>query len=157
MHGLGPYSPVRVVDTLTVARRIFGFSSNKLAWLSKHLTTTPKSEHKKFPGFELWTECLKDNPKAWAEMQKYNKQDVVACEQLYLKLRPWIKDHPNQAAYNSSGRQRCPKCASGKLQSRGFSVTQNGRYRRLHCQGCGGWSRGKDNLIDTAGRKELLV
>src|ERR1700761_5055614 len=78
IHGYGPYSPVRTVDTLRVARKHFGYTSNKLAWLSKYLTPTKKSEHKKFPGMELWLECLKDNPKAWQEMRKYNIQDIVA-------------------------------------------------------------------------------
>src|SRR6478736_5558524 len=32
MHGMKPYSPVRVVDTLKAAKKHFAFSSNKLAW-----------------------------------------------------------------------------------------------------------------------------
>lgn len=155
-HGFGPYSPIRVVDTLSVARKHFGFTSNKLAWMSKHLTDEKKSEHKKFPGFELWLECLKDNPKAWAEMRKYNIQDVIATEQLYLKQRPWISGHPNVAAYNYSEGPQCPKCSSYKLQARGFTVTQQGKYQRLHCQGCGGWSRAKTNLLTADKRKSLM-
>lgn len=156
MHGYGPYSPIRVVDTLSVAKKHFGFTSNKLAWLSKHLTNTKKSEHKKFPGFELWTECLKDNPAAWREMRKYNIQDVVATEQLYLRQRPWITSHPNQGAYTQAP-HACPKCGSTSQQKRGESVTQQGRYQRYQCTACGGWSRGKHLLLTQNVRKSLLV
>ena len=157
IHGFGPYSPIRVIDTLSVAKKHFGFTSNKLAWMSKYLTETKKSEHKKYPGFELWLECLKDNPKAWGEMRKYNIQDVVATEQLYLKQRPWISNHPNAATFNYSEAPQCPKCSSPRLQARGFSVLQAGKYQRFQCQECGGWSRGKDSLHTTDKRKSLQV
>lgn len=153
MAGQGPYSPVRVIDTLRAAKQHFKFTSNKLAWLSKHLTDAPKSLHNKYPGFELWSECLLDNPTAWAEMKKYNKQDVIATEKLYLKLRPWITQHPNLATYSMREDLTCPKCDSPELQARGYTVTQSGKYQRLHCQKCGGWSRSKTNLIPANTRK----
>lgn len=156
-HGYAPPAPFRVVDTLVVAKKHFAFTSQKLAWTSKHLTDSPKSEHKKFPGFELWTECLKDNPKAWAEMKKYNKQDVVATEKVYLKMRPWIDNHPNISAYAPSNEPICPKCGSAHLQARGFATTQQVRYPRYQCQNCGGWSRGKDMLIPLNIRRKQLV
>jgi uncharacterized protein YprB with RNaseH-like and TPR domain len=140
MYGMRPYSPVRVIDTMLSARRHFGFTSNRLAWLSKHLTDTPKSTHKQFPGFELWLECLKDSPKAWREMRKYNAQDVIATEALYLRLRPWIEGHPNVVTYSDSEEIACPKCGSTELISNGLRTNQTGRYRRFQCQGCGGWA-----------------
>lgn len=143
MHGFAPYKPVRVIDTFLAAKRFFSFTSNKLAWLSKHLTNEPKDPHKQFPGFELWAEVLKDNPKAWAEMQKYNKRDVVATEKLYKRLRPWIRNHPNLGMYDLTDRPVCTNCGSARLQSRGTQVTQQGRYDRYQCQECGAWARGK--------------
>lgn len=157
MHGFGPYSPVRVIDTLEVARRYFGFTSNKLEWQSKHLTDSPKQKHKKFPGFELWTECLKDNPAAWAEMRKYNIQDVRATEKLYLKQRPWIANHPNLAAFHDGPGVSCPKCDSTDLQKRGQAITTAGRYQQYQCKNCGGWARGKLLLTPLADRKTKLV
>lgn len=157
MHGFGPYSPVRVIDTLLVAKKHFGFTSNKLEWQSKYLTDSPKSKHKTFPGFELWLECLADNPKAWAEMRKYNIQDVISTEKLYLKQRPWIAQHPNLGTYSDRAEASCPKCDSTNVQARGFQVLQQGRYQRFHCQSCGGWSRGKTMLIPLKTRKEKLA
>jgi predicted RNA-binding Zn-ribbon protein involved in translation (DUF1610 family) len=156
-HGIGPPSPYRVIDTMLVARKHFAFTSQKLAHTSTILTDTPKDSHRKFPGFELWKECLADNPAAWAEMKKYNKQDVVATEKVYLKMRPWIDQHPNVGAYDPSDAHTCPKCGSDQLQRRGVSVTQQGQYPRMQCQNCGGWSRGKTALIPLNKRKMLLV
>lgn len=157
MNGHGPYSPIRIVDTLLVAKKHFGFTSNKLAWMSKYLTDAKKSEHKKFPGFELWKECLADNPKAWAEMRKYNIQDVIATEQLYIKQRPWIKGHPNMAAYAPSHEQACPNCGSTNVTKYGFATLQQGRYQRFVCGDCGASSRGKQNLISLTNRKAMLA
>jgi DNA polymerase elongation subunit (family B) len=156
-HGFKPYSPVRIVDTLQLAKARFGFTSNKLEWMSQHLTTTPKSKHKEFPGFELWKECLEDNPRAWAEMKKYNCRDVVATELVYLKLRAWDAKHPNVGTYAESVGAECPKCGSGELQMRGTAMTQQGKYPRFQCRGCGGWSRGKALLIERDQRKRLLA
>lgn len=156
-HGYKPPAPFRVVDTLIVAKKHFAFTSQKLAWTSKHLTDSPKSEHKKFPGFELWTECLKDNPEAWAEMRKYNRQDVVSTEKVYLRLLPWIDNHPNIGAYQPSVDPVCPKCGSDNLQKMGTRVLQQGRYPRYQCQNCGGWSRGKEMLMPLNVRRSQLV
>lgn len=156
MADMRPYSPIKVIDTKLVAQKHFNFTSNKLAWLSDHLTATVKSEHKLFPGFKLWTECLKDNPKAWAEMKKYNCIDTIATEELYLKLRPWIEGHPNVAVYRDMQLVSCPKCGSAKVQKRGTSVTQTGQYHRYQCQDCGGWSRSRAVINSKAQRSTLL-
>lgn len=154
--GMAPPSPYKVVDTMLEAKKIAAFTSNRLAWLSEVLTNQPKDEHKEFPGFELWEECLKDNPRAWAEMKKYNDQDIRATEEVYLKLRPYIIGHPNVAAYNDKTDVQCPKCGSVKVQQRGYTYTQTGAYRRYSCSSCGGWSRSRYTLNTIAKRRALL-
>jgi RNase_H superfamily len=156
MNGFGPYSPIRVIDTLQVAKKHFGFTSNKLEWQGKYVAGVEKSKHKKFPGFELWAECLKDNPAAWAEMKKYNKQDVIATELLYLKQRPWIANHPNMGTFHEAG-MSCPVCDSTDIYKNGTRVLQLGRYQRYHCNNCGAWPRGKQLLTPLSVRKDKLV
>ena len=142
-YEMGPPTPFKVIDTMVEAKRIAAFSSNRLAWLSEVLTDTPKSEHKKFPGFDLWLECMADNPLAWAEMKKYNDIDILATEKVYLKLRPYIVGHPNVAVYNDDTAIQCPKCGSTSMQARGSACTQSGEYKRYQCKSCGGWARGR--------------
>lgn len=157
MMGMPPFRPVKMIDTMVECKKNFAMTSNKLAYTSRVLTDTPKSEHKEFPGFELWSECLKDNKKAWAEMKKYNVKDVEATEKLYLKLRPWIEGHPNVAAYYSSEEAMCPKCGSDHLEKRGFSCSQTQTYQRYVCKECGGWSRGRLTMSTKSKRGSMLV
>lgn len=159
MHGIKPPSPYQVIDTMLVAKKYFAFTSQKLKWTSEMLTDTPKDDHKKYPGFDLWKACLLDDPGAWAEMRKYNKRDVVATEKVYLRLRPWITNHPNIGAFDPTDRPLCPKCGSEKVHAAGtrVSVKQQGAYQRYTCQDCGAWSRGKIMLLTHAKRRSMLV
>jgi hypothetical protein len=156
-HGYKPYSPIKTVDTTLEARKYFGFTSKKLEWMSKHLTVIPKDDHKEFPGFELWTECLADNPRAWRQMKRYNIRDVEATEAVYKRLLPWMATHPNAGAHIQDTEPRCPKCGSKDLQQRGYALTQQGSYPRWQCTDCGGWARGKTTTLHHEVRKNLLV
>jgi len=150
-----PFSPVRVIDTLYEAKKLFGFSSNKLAWLGS-LIGVPKYKHGKFPGFELWVEFLKRNPAARKEMRKYNLIDVQVLEQVYLRLRPWIEVHPNVNVLDGHSNNECPKCGSHEMQKRGIRTTQVGTYQRYQCSDCGGWSYDRRNMTPNLQRKRLL-
>lgn len=155
-HKMGPYSPVKVVDTMLVAKKTFGFPSNKLQYMTEKYCTIKKRQHEKFPGFELWVEMLKDNPEAWAECKLYNDDDVASMRELYYLFRPWIEGHPNVAAYGDSEKVQCPKCGSHQVVKRGFALTQTGKYQRYQCSSCGGWARSRYTLNTTAKRKALL-
>lgn len=88
----------------------------------------------------LWLECLKGNEDAWEEMKRYNIDDVLTTEEMYLVMRPWMQTHPNIAAAN--GRCACPKCSSVDIQFRGYVTSRVGvAYRRFRCNDCGGWGR----------------
>lgn len=150
--GLHPPSPYKIVDTVAVARSEFNFPSNSLEYLSKILGVEEKGGHKNFPGFELWAECLKGNPEAWAEMRVYNIQDIITLEQVYLKMRPWMRRHPNVGVFDDGSNPVCPKCASDSIQYRGYAHTNVGRYRRFSCNDCGGWGRTRTSVYP----KELV-
>lgn len=156
LAGMQPPSPYRIIDTMLEARKVAAFTSNRLAWLSEFLTDTKKDEHREFPGFELWTECLKDNPRAWKVMRKYNCRDTPATEKVYLKLRPWIDRHPNVAAYDDSEKVRCPKCG-GAVVKNGNKPTNTGMYQQYRCKVCGGHARGRYTQNSITKRKSLLT
>lgn len=156
MSGFPPFSPVIVIDTLLIAKAEFGFTSNKLEWMTTHLTKTKKLKHQNFPGFELWTQCLLGNQRAWAEMKKYNIVDVKSLEELYMRLRGWATGHPNVAAFFPDEEMRCAKCGSVHLTQRDYQYTQTGQYKRYQCRDCGGWSRSRYTLNTLAKRRALL-
>lgn len=89
-HEIESPSSYRHRDTLRMAKKHFNFTSYKLEYMTdKFCKKYKKLKHKKFPGHELWKECLKGNKEAWNEMEKYNKHDVLATEELYNVLKQW--------------------------------------------------------------------
>lgn len=153
--GLPPFSPIKQVDTCQVAKNLFNFEMNSLAYIAKYLNVAEKDEHKQFPGFSLWAECLRFNPAAWDEMIKYNIQDIITLEQVYEKLLPWMDNHPN-IMVDKPDHPACPKCG-GDVQRRGFYFTNVSKYQRYRCNSCGGWSRSRYTENNLAERKMILA
>mgnify|MGYP003145899441 CR=1 FL=1 len=143
VHGLDLPSPYKQIDTWKIAKREFGFDSNSLAYLADVLGCSPKTKHKEFPGFELWAECLKGNKRAWKELCLYNKQDVLTLEEIYVKIRPYARNHPSVSAVGEPGEVTCPKCGSTDQKKRGHYYTNTQKYQRYKCMGCGGWHRAR--------------
>ena len=152
--GLAPPAPSRQVDTLKVAKRHFRMTWNRLDFLAEKLGVGRKMDT---GGFELWKGVLAGDKKAQATMLKYNKQDVVVLEDVYLKLRPWIDNHPNVGLLIADGVTRCPHCGSESLQKWGFYRTQTGQYQRHRCNSCGATSRGRKTEVPKEVRDSILV
>lgn len=138
VHGLPPPRPYKTVDTCKLARRYFGFHSNKLDDLARQLGIGRKLHH---TGFALWKACMDGGDmKAWAMMLRYNEHDVRLLEKVYMKLRGWAQTHPPVTV--PSDRPVCPKCGSQHVTREGWSFTQQRRKRRYQCQNCAGWFTG---------------
>ncbi len=137
--GLPALPPSQQIDTKKIAKRHFRFSSNSLNNLGELLGVG-----KKMPtgGFDLWLDCMAGKIAAWKKMEAYNKQDVLLLERVYLKLRPWVQNHPNVAAGDKPS--ACPKCGTDRpLHFRGYRRMAAGSYRRYQCRDCGAWSRSR--------------
>jgi len=145
LNGMMPPSPYRHFDTYRLARRIACFTSNSLEYLSGVLCKKYKKlKHRKFPGMKLWTECLAGNMKAWKEMEIYNKHDVLATEELYMKIRAWAPESMPSPFIAEKASVLCKVCGDkGRMQRRGVAVKNKARYQRYQCQSCGGWATGE--------------
>ena len=88
---MAPPSPFRVLDTLKIARREFFAPSYKQDFLTKYFDL----ENKLSTDFQLWVDCEAGNKNRLEEMVEYNRHDVMGLEELYLKIRPYIRNHPN--------------------------------------------------------------
>jgi uncharacterized protein YprB with RNaseH-like and TPR domain len=150
-----PPSSFKQIDTLQIAKQQFGFTSNKLEHLADKLKVKHKKyKHKKFSGFALWEACLAGVDAAWKEMEKYNKQDVLALEGVYDKLIPWSNGTINFNLYSDSTEHVC-KCGSTKHKKNGLFYTSSGRYQRYKCSECGSESRDGKNLLSKEKRSSL--
>lgn len=155
-HGLGPTTPFRHIDTLKIKKKKFALTSNKLEFsTSKFNTTYKKLKHEKYPGFSLWSECLKGNKDAWEDMKKYNIYDVLSLEELYLKHLIRWDNSINYGVY--LGRANvCARCGHDEIEECDYSYTNAGVFQAYKCKSCGGFSTSKQNLLTKPVRKGLL-
>jgi len=157
INGMQPPSSYQHIDTKILAKRHFSFTSNKLEYMTDKLCTKYKKlSHKEFPGFELWSECLKGNQKAWKEMEKYNKHDVLSLEELYKKLIPWDSS-VNFNSFNEDHDVVVCTCGSEKFIRWGFRFTNAGKFQRYKCENCGAETRSRKNLLNSEKKATLRV
>jgi len=153
VHGLPPTSPYQTIDTKLVAKKQFGFTHNSLNGLAKIFGFPEKLE----TTFELWKRCVAGEDEALKYMQEYNVGDVETLEEVYLKLRPWIKSHPNLGLYVESDGPVCPNCGSEELHWEDkYYYTQTGKYQTFKCK-CGAYGRSRFNALDKEARQVLVV
>lgn len=138
-HGLSAPSAYTVIDTKKVASKYFKFDSNSLNNLGQYLKEGAKVQN---GGFDLWTRCIAGEAKAWELMKTYNAMDVELLERVYLRLRPFIENHPNLNLITGAEGVSCPSCGGTHLQRRGFSFTKTCKCQRYQCSDCKSWSSG---------------
>jgi len=92
-NSVSPVLSYNYVDLLKVVRQHFRFPSNKLDYVAQELGLGSKEKHE---GFELWVKCMQRDLAAWQKMEKYNIQDVILLEKLYITLLPWIISTPSR-------------------------------------------------------------
>lgn len=154
LHGFPPPSSYRHLDTKLIAKKNFAFTSNKLAYMTDKLCTKYKKlSHAKFPGHSLWTECLKNNPEAWQEMEDYNRYDVLSLEELYDKLAPW--DNTLHFGPMLGGDEMRCKCGSTDYKKSGIYYTGASSFQKYQCLSCGHEVRGTKNLLSKEKRKSM--
>lgn len=154
LNGMKPPSSYKHIDTLQLAKKHFGFTSNKLEYMADKINIKYKKlKHETYSGFELWKQCLAGNIKAWKEMERYNKHDVLSLEELYTKLIPWDSTI-NFNMYNAEISFKC-RCGSEDFQRNGYHYTSSGKFQRFSCKTCGAETRDKKNLFDKDKRESL--
>jgi DNA polymerase elongation subunit (family B) len=138
LAGMPPPAPHRPIDLLRTVRQRFRFTSNKLDHVATELGLGSKVKHS---GFQLWVDCMADDPKAWKQIRTYCKNDVVLTERLYDYLRPWIKNHPHMGLYTGKV-SCCPNCGSDNMVDRiDPYMTPTAAYNAKVCEDCGAHAR----------------
>lgn len=138
-HGITPPSPPIQIDTLKIARRYFNLPAYNLDEMLRYVGLPGKVST---GGKELWFNCMEGDPKAWAKMKEYNKNDVEIMPPLYNKMRGWHKTHPSVTNFTRK-QLACPVCNAGKLTKRGTCPLVGGYKIRYQCSECGRWSVGE--------------
>lgn len=135
LNGLPPTPPCTSIDVLKAVKK-FGFFMKKLAFIGPLLGVGEKMEHE---GFPLWIKVMAGEDAAQKRMGRYCVQDVRLLEKLYLRVRPFILNHPHLGKVAA---HECGACGSPHLHSRGSRRTRAFKIQRLQCQDCGSWQDG---------------
>lgn len=126
-HKLPPIDMPYIVDTLQWAKK-FGFTSRKLGDLCSKLGLIEKLDHE--PGiFKL---AGRGDVKAIRKIVKYGIGDIPTLKALYLRLRPYMRNHPNQNKFKKY--PCCPSCGGARFHKRGMNRT--GEFQTYSCYDC---------------------
>ena len=151
-HNLPPLKYI-VIDTFLIAKQNFRFASNKMKYINDQLGIRNKIDN---DGFPLWKACSDGNKESLKTMLEYNEGDIGATEELFYRVRPYVKNF-NVALYNEAETNQCPVCGSERVKHEGYYYTPAGMYESIRCENCQCLSRKKKNNLDKEKRKTLLV
>lgn len=150
-YGLVPPSPYKQIDLKDIAAKVFKFASNKLEFVAKFLKVGCKIK----TDFDLWLDVMEGKKDAWQKMKTYNKQDTNLLEKVYLKMRPWIPNHPNLASYAED--MVCPTCGGSHYIGRGYYYLAINKYHKYQCKDCFRYFRGNKLIAVRKGEKFVNI
>jgi transposase-like protein len=75
-------------------------------------------------------------------MKKYNINDVKLTEELYDKVKPWLKTTFNHNEHTND--VCCPNCGSTDLMKNGKYLSPNRAYQKYTCRSC--FAHSKSNI-----------
>lgn len=141
--GLQPPSPFISVDLYKVIKKREKWASHKLAYITEQFALSGKMTN---DGWRLWLAVEgvygeEAQKKAWNQMRRYNRRDVLTTEELFEEYRPYVTNLPNADLFNEepSTTLGCPNCQSLHVTRQGYRRTKTRRYPQYQCQGCGKW------------------
>ena len=135
-NGLSPTAPLTVIDPHRTARRTLKLARNSLDAVATLLKTPHQKQHLPWPDWEV---ARFGSSKAITKLVEYCENDVLVLEDVYIALRPLIKNHPyvGGALSGPDEVESCPACGSTKTEGNGTRRTKNFIIHRRRCRNCG--------------------
>jgi hypothetical protein len=132
-HRLDWPSPVKVVDTCTIARRDLGDESMTLDALCKRFGIPAKVG--KYDA-NVARAAVEGDRKAQREIKSYQLGDVEASTGLYFETLPLAHNHPHVAPMRGLTTLVCPRCSSSNVHRSGSWTPGTYIYERYRCDSC---------------------
>lgn len=137
-HDFHPPSPYKTVDTLKIARQVFGDESKALDTMTRRIGLQSKTDQY---SVDAAKQACAGSGGAQARIREYNEGDIDATEALYLELLPWARSHPHVAPSLGGAFLLCPRCGSEQVSRNGTYSPAVYIYRQYVCGSCGGHFR----------------
>lgn len=149
-NDLEPIPPTKYIDTKKIAKRYFRFLNNTLDNLGEELGFGGKT---KITYKDLWVDAFLDgDKKAWKLMDIYCKNDVDKTTKIYLKMRPFMHQHPSLSRI-SGEYDSCPRCGSYSFRLKAYRerTTNTSRYHQFQCNDCHGFFSDRKAMTEKDG------
>ena len=145
-YGHSPVAPTAHVDTWRIARNRLRLQSNRLATLIEFLgVETQKTQL----DVSEWKKAEYGVKSSLDYVVEHCEKDVIALEEVYLKIRSICPDHPNVNLARAIDDKNpvCSVCGSSRVHRRGTIPAKSRFSYRYQCQDCGHWDRGKPQKV----------
>jgi len=143
-YGIDPPSDYKTICTLKALKQYFKLPANSLDAATKYFELERKLSHE---GISLWVDCFKGDVEAFKKLKEYNHGDIPTLRQLYYKVLPFIKNHPNLAVYYGDDKVRCNNCGGVDMKlTSDYAYTNLSKFHTYRCGGCGATKRTRKNL-----------
>lgn len=151
-HGFPPPSPYKVVCTLKALKKYLKLPSNSLDASTKYFELERKKHN---DGIKLWVDCFNGDLEAFKKMKEYNHGDIPTLRQLYVKIRPYVLNHPNLSLIGGD-HDKCGTCGTGEMKLEGSSYFTNlSEYETYRCNSCGAIKRSAVSVTTKEERKQI--
>lgn len=134
IHGMDPLPRKPRIDLLYTAKSTFRVRSKRLDNVAKILGTS----HQKSPVTgRHWVRAMAGYRNSLAYVVRHCRADVLVLEEVYLRLRGRVYNHPRV----TNDLAACRFCG-GRVISRGYALTSlKNRPRRVQCVECRAWDQ----------------
>lgn len=148
LNDLEPIPPVKYIDTKKIASRYFKFMNNTLDNLGKEMGFGGKTQttYK-----DLWIPAfLHQDAKSWRLMDIYCKNDVEKTTKIYLKMRPFMHQHPSLSRISGDW-DACPRCGGYQHRIKAYRTSNTSRYNQYQCLECLGFFSDRKAITEKDG------
>ena len=130
------------IDIYRTARKYLRIHSRRLAVVAEFLGVPTQ----KTPILaSIWKRAGAGHKESINYLDDHCRKDVWITEEVYYRLRPYIRDHPRLMGFGP-----CRFCGSAHLTRQGYRITRSqGRSIQIQCKDCGGW----DHMNEKAAAK----
>lgn len=131
-YGLEVNTFVKSFDIMKQSKRLFRLPSYSMNYLAKFLGVQTKLQHS---GLAMWDAIQygkkKEAKKAMKLMIEYNVQDIIVTEQVYLRVRSYMKSPIHLGTLLGKSKSSCPVCGGNDIKHIKTSTTAAGSIQHV--------------------------